>query len=97
MFKTSEILTIVLILSILLFLYLFYKDNIIKNKYIKKITNFFDEKINMRSPKTFDKIKESSDNYFESIKESSDNLFATEYEVSEGADEAISDALKNLN
>lgn len=98
MFKTSEILTSVLILSILMFLFIFYKDKILENKYLIKISELFilSKNTEIQSPKLFNSTKESSDNYFNANKESSDNLFATEYEVSEAADEAISDALKNL-
>lgn len=86
MVKTSEILTNILILCILLFLFVFYKDKILENKYISKLLEIFKlEDTNNIRPSIFNINKESSD-----------NLFATEYEVSETADEAISDALRNV-
>ena len=87
MAKTSEILTSILILSIIIFLFIFYKDKILKNKHISKISEIFNIGDNggTQSPMLFNLNKESSD-----------NLFATEYEVSDDANEAISDALKNV-
>lgn len=85
MFKTQEILTYILIISIIVFLLVFYKDKLVNNKYIENVLNLFNQTNKVEKTKI---VKES--------KESTDNLFATEYEVSETAEGAISDALKNI-
>lgn len=84
MFKTQEILTYTLIICIVVFLLVFYKDKLIGNKYIADVFNLFKETNKVEKKETIE------------VKESTDNLFATEYEVSEVADEAISDALKHV-
>ena len=82
MFKTQDFLTYTLILSITIFLFVFYKDKLIKNKYVQDVFKML--------------YKVSEKDIVNQAKESTDNLFVTEYEVSDTVDGAISDALKNV-
>jgi hypothetical protein len=90
MLKTSELLTSILIISIIVFLLVFYKDKICNNKYINNAIDVFNNIFNAGTFKTNAVTTEKE------YKESTDNLFATEYEVSEAASVAISDALKEM-
>lgn len=89
MAKMSEILISILIICIIVFLFVFYKDKLYQYKIVKKIVSVFDIDDSPQNTQTIPPIKND-------VKESTDNFFATEYEVSDEADDAISDALKNM-
>ena len=88
MFKTSEILYAILIIAILVLLLSFYKDRLINNKYIATLSMYMSNAFGAKN--VVEKKEEMN-------KQSSENLFATEYEVSADANNAISDALKQID
>ena len=93
MFKTSEVLYSILLISICVLILVYYKKSLYNIR--DKIMSVFS--ITEGKPKTKNKpVVESESELFRSSKVSNSALFNTEYEVTENADCAISDALKDI-
>lgn len=111
MFKTSEVLYSVLLISICVLIMVYYKGSL--NNIYNIITKFIVPSGKISEQYSNDQcdndqcdndhcnnsaiITKDSDFFMSQKAESSEELFVTEYEVTENADGAISDALKDVD
>jgi uncharacterized membrane protein YfhO len=92
MFKT-EILYSILLIAILILIMVYYKTS---------VNSLFLKALNMLNISTFDddqeveKVESIDNEENMDNKVNTDNFFDTEYQVTEGANDAISNALKNI-
>lgn len=99
MFKTPEVLYSILLISLCVLVLVYFKGSL--NNLYSIVLNYILPSVNIDVPTKTNSVEsnliQSDSGIFMSQKVSDDELFNTEYEVTEVADIAISDALKDVD